>query len=341
MSTSAHLRLWLEKTTNNKMQTPDIALNKTSFSHHPAPSQQAAQDAFGNFVLTIGALIDEGVCRSVVRSEVCLQDIAIPTEGGDEWKVHNWLIDKNVDHDLRSFILALDTKIPIEEGLILNSEAEEDLINNEYRAGAQDGPICYTAGLALHTGSVVVSLATHSIWDTSQLSVFVINEATPTQKETVDHASHESHAKILFELYKSRHFLSIKSPSDFSTTKANLFPNLRFSPDVDDQVEKLEPPYFFNALAKLLKMNETALRWAETKSLIPDYKFQWSNESPSTMDYYGKDRQFRAPGGGTAIFEKHIYFSRRHRIHFIEDRTSRDFVVGYIGDHLPTVKYPH
>ncbi|MCK6396547.1 hypothetical protein [Zoogloea sp.] len=323
------------------MALQDIVFNDASLIHLPVPNPTVAQQVFDEFIATLGALVDENICRSVLRSHVCFQDVIIPTTTGEQWKVEDWLIDPGVDRELRLFALGLDTKVPIEKGLVLESEIEEALIELEYRAGKASGPICYAGGLAIHAGGVLVSIPTDGIWDVHQLTMLACRGTTVLQAEDVDHASREVHVCHLREAINARHFTSVATAAEFSASKSIIFPNLRFSPDVDDQVRRIESVYLINALKKLAKMNETAVRWAELKCVEPEYSFQWHRESEPTMDAYGKEREFRMPDGGSAAFENHVYFSGRHRIHFIEDRASRDFIIGYIGDHLPTVKYPH
>lgn len=323
------------------MALPEIVFNDTCLTQQPAADNNIANSQFIEFVSAIGALVDEGICKATIRSQICLQDINIPIELSDTWRVDEWLSNSETDHDLRLFVLSLDTKVPIEEGLMLSSECEDSLVRYEYRAAKIDGPLCYAAGFTLNTGDVMISLPTDALWNTIRLGVFVCSGRNVLRKGEIDHISQESHVPQLKEAHKIRCFNSINCAAEFTEKKEIVFPNLRFSPDVDEQVRKIESIYLINALAKLSKMNETALHWSTDGTPEPDYRFQWSGESGPTMNDYGNERLFRTPEGGTAIYENHLYISKRHRIHFIEDRTRRDFIIGYIGDHLPTVKYPH
>lgn len=324
-----------------KVALPEIVFNDTCLTHQPVFDQNSAENRFVEFVSAIGALVDEGICKSVIRSQNCLQDIIIKIASGENWCVDDWLSNPETDRELKLFVLSLDTKVPIEEGLTLSNELEDALVRYEYRAAKVDGPLCYAAGFTLNTGDVMVSVPTDALWNTIQLGVFVYNGAGILRKGEIDHVSQETHALQLKELFKNRCFESITCAAEFAEKKEIVFPNLRFSPDVDEQIKKIESIYLINALAKLSKMDETALQWSNAGTTEPDYRFQWSGESSPTMDSYGKERVFSSPDGGKATYENHLYISKRHRIHFIEDRAKRDFIIGYIGDHLPTVKYPH
>lgn len=325
------------------MRIPDIVFNDVSLSYGSVANLDVAQSAFENFLDAIGALIDDGCVTRILRSQICLQDVNIQTLNGLVWSVDEWLSDPMTDRDRRNFALALDTKIPVEMGLKLSEEHEEALMEYEYRAGSAEGPDCYAVGFALHTSDVVASIQTDPVWDAHQLEAYICHSATVQRKISVDHFSRDEHCLMLANLFKSRLFDSVSSSAEFQAVKECIFPYLRFSPDVDEQVLELETYHLLNALAKLAKINETAKIWKENNSLAPNYQFSWSGESTSTMNNqdYRDARVFRTPTGGIAVFEKHLYFSARHRIHFIEDRVARTFIIGYIGDHLPTTKFPH
>lgn len=326
------------------MRMPDIVFNETSITCCSVPNLNSARIAFEEFISVVGTLIDIGVTNKVIRSQCCLQDVRISTQSGDEWVVENWLTDNSTDRDMRSFVLTLDTKIPIENGLLLDQELEEALIGQEYHIATVEGPDCFAVGFALYSGDVVVSMHTALLWDMHQLSAYVCKDKLFVREVVVDHASQECHCYSLQELFKKRYISSVTTAAELNFEKGRLFPNLRFSPDVGDQIEQLDSRYIVGVLAKLTKMNETAENWRSADSVVPRYLFQWRGESASTMSNgnYLAARKFRMPLGDVfGVFENHTDFSKSHRIHFIEDRKERDFIIGYIGDHLPTVLFPH
>ncbi|WP_426994152.1 hypothetical protein [Methylomonas sp. CM2] len=326
------------------MHTPDIIFNETSVTSCSIPDPATARIAFEEFVSVIGTLIDIGATNNVVRSQCCLQDVRISTQSGDRWAVEDWLFDNTIDREMRSFVLTLDTKIPIENGVLLDKELEDALIDQEYRIATAEGPDCFAVGFAIYSGDVVVSLPTSHIWDAHQLRAYVCSDLSIIREVVVDHASREGHCYLLQELFEKRYINSVTTAAELNCEKENLFPNLRFSPDVTDQIEQIESRYITRVLAKLAKMNETAKNWRDVESVTPSYLFQWRGESASTMSNADclAARKFRMPDGNTfSTYEKHTDFSKSHRIHFIEDRNERDFIIGYIGNHLPTVLFPH
>ncbi|WP_367394706.1 hypothetical protein [Cupriavidus sp. Agwp_2] len=325
------------------MRKPDIVFNDISIINVNVPDHSAAQKAFEDFVCTVGSLIDDDICNSIIRSSCCLQDVTICVNHNGTWNAADWFQDRNVDFDLRNLALTLDTKVPIEEGLILKDDQENELLSFNFNAGQANGPDCFPAGYCACIGDVLVSILTSPIWDTHQLQVCVTHEIHEERNIVIDHASRASHSDLLRTLFNGRRLASVETAEDFKKSKETLFPNLRFSPDVDDQIDRLDKHQLANAIAKLAKINETATNWSNNGTAVPDYRFQWSGESKPTMDNeaYRDARKFRMPEGELAIFENHVYFTGRHRIHFVEDRKARDFVIGYIGDHLPTVRFPH
>ncbi|MFA6969902.1 MAG: hypothetical protein WC208_00740 [Gallionella sp.] len=325
------------------MPPPEIIFNDVSLASQPATDHNSARCCFEEFVAAIGGLIESGLATPVLRSRFSLLEAEIQTQAGGAWEVSSWLEDKSVDRDMKSLIWKLDSKIPIEEGLNLEQDQEEYLISYEYRAAQIAGPDVYALGVALLTNNIVASVPTAPIWDTCQIDTYVCDNNTLVAKEVVDHVSHERHCTLLENIFRARCFASIADANQFLQSMATLFPNLTFSPDIEGQVVNVDFADLRNAMAKLQKMDETASAWKTAGSDAPEYLFQWRSESESTMSnkVFHAARVFRMPNGGTDVFEKHLDFSKRHRIHYIEDRAARTFIIGYLGNHLPTTKFPH
>jgi hypothetical protein len=320
----------------------EIVFNDVSIATPSTVDYAAARYCFEEFVSTIGRLIDERLAKPVMRSRYCLQDAEISTLAGS-WAVADWLDDPTIDRDQKHFIWALDTKIPAEKGLYLNEDEEEALIKYEFRAEQVNGPDVYALGIALQTNHILVSVPTAPIWDTCQIDIYICEGDKLIRKAVADHASRERHCEALSIRFNNRRLDLVTTAADFIREKMVVFPCLTFSPDIDEQVVNINMNYLLNAIAKLSKMNETACEWRTVGSAAPIYRFQWRPESTTTMNNPAlrRARIFRKPLGGIGVFEHHLDFSDRHRIHFIEDRSARTFIVGYIGDHLPTTKHRH
>ena len=64
------------------------------------------------------------------------------------------------------------------------------------------------------------------------------------------------------------------------------------------------------------------------------------SESEPTMQQYGDRRVFRSADGAAVVFERHAMVGSRYRIHLRVDRRAGVLEIGYIGEHLPTVRLP-
>lgn len=321
----------------------EMIFNDVSLVVHQLSRKSEAEICFRNFISTVGGVISRNLAQPLLRSQICFQDIVISTINEGDWLAADWLADANVDREERNFILTLDTKIPIDEGVMLTLPQEEELINYEYKVPSPAGYDVFAFGFALQTNDIAISLPSDPLWDECQIDVSICTNGNLIRHAVVDHVSRGAHCDSLAQVILNRRVSSIYTAADFVREKGRVFPYLQFSPDVDEQVEKVEPYYLAFAIEKLVKMNETAAQWRTSDSVAPIYRFNWRGESESTMnrDAFRKARIFQMPGGGNALFENHLSFSSQHRLHFIEDRAAKTFVIGYIGDHLPTVKFSH
>ena len=66
-----------------------------------------------------------------------------------------------------------------------------------------------------------------------------------------------------------------------------------------------------------------------------------SAESLATIDTFGNRRRFVRPDGRHRTFEWHLKgIPNGWRIHILADEAERKVMIGYVGKHLPTVRYP-
>lgn len=124
-----------------------------------------------------------------------------------------------------------------------------------------------------------------------------------------------------------------------------LFPRLEFCEAVERQVRALTGNEFFfmHVVRAFACLDEALLRW-EPGPLHP--AMDHSPESPTTLNHgtYGPMRNFLCPDGVERQFKNHLkLFSNNWRIYYLESRsgdTEGRAFVGYVGAHLPTVKFP-
>ncbi|MBG9386644.1 hypothetical protein [Caenimonas aquaedulcis] len=318
----------------------EMVFNDTSLTVFS--NADAARGAYDQLIQTVAGLIDDGLSNPVVHTEYSLMFLELALSAGGVWQSYDWLEGGGVDREVLSLIRALDTKIPLGSSVVFGPGAEDELIAFTYCAGSASGPSSLALGLAYQTDNVLISLDTASLWSAPSVDVVILDDAgAQIRNASVEHASRVGHIPAIRE---ARDELLLRSLNDlrlFAANRGAAFIALRFSPDVDDQVKAIPGPQFENAIKKLARINATGLRWQKSGSPAPDYQFSWRPESESTMnnEAFVRARTFRMPAGGTAVFSKHLNVSERHRIYFLEDPADRAFVIGYIGDHLPTTKY--
>ena len=76
----------------------------------------------------------------------------------------------------------------------------------------------------------------------------------------------------------------------------------------------------------------------DLKTLNAQTSLNASGESQQTMKKYGSHRRFKLTDGRREIFELHIKTGDL-RFHFFPDNNNKCVYMGYIGKHLPTIKF--
>lgn len=126
-----------------------------------------------------------------------------------------------------------------------------------------------------------------------------------------------------------------------------LFPTLRFGSRAENQIRDLigSEVVFRQLIRHLRALDVGAKTWGDGP-FTPGNALTWSDESNSTLEHrkYGPMRDFPVPDGfQPARWRFHTKFSGPgFRLYFRGDRGAKGPVVliGYFGEHLPTVKYP-
>lgn len=126
-----------------------------------------------------------------------------------------------------------------------------------------------------------------------------------------------------------------------------VFPLLRFGPQASDQIAALTgtEPIFKQLLRHLRALDRGARNWLPATSYTPASALPWSVESSATLGHgkFGPLRDFPVPDGFSAErWTLHTKLAAGKRLYFRALRTATDSLVliGYFGEHLPTVKFP-
>lgn len=138
----------------------------------------------------------------------------------------------------------------------------------------------------------------------------------------------------------STEFLSVIEVVDW----AKRLKGLRFLKDAERSAKKshrrkqnlLEVRDVFQTLAEYAQERARGTLGQDTKAWLAARGVDYvSGESPTTMGQHGKERTF-LDGGQQVTMPAHIKIGRKFRIHFRWIEDEKVWLVGHVGEHLPT-----
>lgn len=253
------------------------------------------------------------------------------------------------DRDLRDFLRQRLSRTPYVEELQTMREAALQLMMD----GQVDGASCRGAVLAFLTNAPVVSLLgdlTHSATlrvVVSRMSALLADGREPeleSEVAEVVHIASPSHVAAVSKLLRDRVLRAIRTGSELWERRATLFPRLQLCPPVEEQLRALSGSElgFAQIVEALGRLNDTLMLW-KGGPFEPGLKY--SVESASTLGHpsYGVMRDFECVDSMTRRFSLHLKLvAANRRIYyrpFGADTGKPSACVGYVGPHLPTVKY--
>ncbi|BDA69845.1 hypothetical protein CAL7716_040110 [Calothrix sp. PCC 7716] len=123
--------------------------------------------------------------------------------------------------------------------------------------------------------------------------------------------------------------------------REEFFPNLDFCDSVARQLQSiLNGQLELQAVVDtLFTIQECCSTWQTGAFSLKNYSLDESGESESTLNQYARERTFTCPDGQRRLFERHVKLRFCNwRIHFFAEKPGK-VIIGYVGRHLPTVKY--
>lgn len=288
-------------------------------------------------VEAIAALAEERAATLVTIDSFDLYSAAL----ADGYTISHWLNDHAVERDLKTLLRTISTKVTFDQDV---SEAVKDrFLLSDFRL---DGRRADGMGLAYLLATTAVSLRSAEWWgrvhirlrhtwldvdgaEHSQV-VVALNIADRDQADTVND-----------ELLKCARDELTGNPTGLSDRKLECFPHLQFGVDVDEQLSELSLDAIEQVVGKLVVLDDAVRAWRRDTTDSPEALPKVNSESEPTMQKYGDRRSFRDVNGVTKVYERHAMVGKSHRIHLAVDRGTRTLEIGYIGKHLPTVRFPH
>lgn len=262
--------------------------------------------------------------------------------------LRSWCFDKTVDEVARRLVASRLGKQPFidgAEGLFTLAEGQRAI-----EATVRGVPV-FGCGLAALNGGLVIALGSATMSTGAKVTVDLLYlDADGESKETVE-------VLCLIEpteVDTSRDTIIAKvdeAVSDGSVLVARapeMFPKLRFGTLARDQIAALvgTEPIFRQLLRHLRALDLGARDWKPETPFAPSGALPWSVESKSTLEdgKLGPMRDFPVPEG--FVVERWSLHTKLtggagSRLYFRAERNGDNAVVliGYFGDHLPTVKY--
>ncbi|QJI41073.1 hypothetical protein HKK52_09120 [Pseudomonas sp. ADAK2] len=179
------------------------------------------------------------------------------------------------------------------------------------------------------TGSVLTSLCRNPAHSVSQIG-FICNGKT----YKFDHTSNSLASSSISERFTRDAFAQL-SARNFPQRKGEIFPNLLFGLETDDQILNFPSNFIKLLFTRLKDLDSLSQHW-QTHNTMPENCMTFQNESEFTMNKYGYQRNRKGYDGEPRIFELHVWVGSGTRIHLFKHDELKKIEIGYMGLHLDT-----
>lgn len=281
-------------------------------------------------------LVQLGFPRDLrVVSDILYKNIA------QEYKLIQWINDKEVDVELRRYFKSLISKGPNIESVL----EEIELTKNSAYEFNLNGQKVFGIGVGVLTNAPVISAGCNSNCNIKivNITITTIKDEDITTRDTYITIYHcpisinNNEEKLLGLLSND-----IRCGTDI--VDHPCLTNLEICAAAKRQLKELSgnEPYFHQVIRHLLILNSSIKYWSTAKGLTIS-GMTYSEESSATLNHprYGEDRKFLCPDGQRRQFSLHSKPTGGNiRIYFFPIGISKKAYIGYVGRHLPSVEYP-
>jgi hypothetical protein len=295
-----------------------------------------ARDLMYELVMTLQASTKAGVSR-IFRTRDDMNSIEL----APEYSIAKWRNDPDVERELKSFLRSLNNRSPYCDNTIAAIKAQFDLADASFNGQKSEG-----LRFAAITQSIAISLASSPEWDKSILlldleEIEPDGEIIPSIIE-IKHASSTRHIEEITPWIKEQISSDIEDGSQLWLERSKLFDRIEFCDCVEKQLTDIlaGDPKLIHIVNIFSTLNQKCQSWNAGSLSLEGLDESGESESTMNNSNFRKKRTFRCPDGQERVFERHIKLKVFNwRIHFLAESPGR-VIIGYVGTHLPTTKYP-
>ncbi len=308
----------------------DIVVNELSF-RELAATQAEARSRMIAFVSLLGQ-----ARRAGFRGDIRIPLTFFSTELVAGYTVTNWISDPDSPREHRTYLLSQGTKSPF----LINLPILQEIFGiSEFRF---QGELAEGLGAAYLMDALGVSLQSQDRWRTSILTLDLLqldrSEELVSSNVNIPHASRPADLTEHAERLAAERYNSIKSGKQIWEKRNEFFPGLLFVQTVEQQLDGVGF-HLPHVLRRLIELEDNTASW-KTGGFDPTgLSGNPRTESSKTLEEYGQERSFRCPDGTIQVFSWHVNLPGGWRLHFFPVDAQRRIIIGYIGTHLPTVKF--
>ncbi|MEG4408527.1 hypothetical protein [Microcoleus sp. MON2_D5] len=275
-----------------------------------------------------------------LRTQTDFHDMVL----AENYPLPRWRNDNEVNREERTFLRTLATKRFFEK--IDDVEIKIKVENPDCELSLQSSP-AEGFKVAHYLETLAISLNSESLWNSSRinLELIQIDDNGNLIEESVEllHARQKSHVLEHADWIKNRLQSERLNGMELWKRRDELFPSLQFCNAGNKQLQKLRTgeKKLELVLEVLSVLDKCAKNWQAGYFSLEGYPFEESPESEPTLNQYWRERTFLCPDGEERLFERHVKLKEFNwRIHFFPEVKTTKVIIGYVGRHLPSDKYP-
>ncbi|MBE9142398.1 hypothetical protein [Planktothrix mougeotii] len=262
----------------------------------------------------------------------------------ENYTVKDWVYEKSLsnDHDQVQALLLIKL---FTDGPFILDILNQELLYWECEFNGEDYCESSLAGAAYLQG-ILISLQQAPDFSSELINVLFKLDENPSEIIEVYNLINADQVKNI-----PGHYLppnpqrEIYDGNDLWNRKDQLFSHLQFCKTGTKQLRILgsgeaKLKWVLKTLEQLEEYTEIWISQGCKEFSLEGYSLDVSGESKRTLDKYWKERTFLCPDGEERLFDQHIKLKQCNwRIHFFLERKTEKVIIGYVGVHLPTVKY--